>query len=1049
MLEVRLIGKFAIQCDGKPVTLSSRAAQSVFAYLILTAGTLHRREKLAGMFWPDTTEQKARAYLRNELWRIRKALHGKSKIEYLIADDLTVGFDQSCAYWLDVAALKNASDKATADELITAVSFYQGELLPGFYEDWVVLEREHLQAAYETKMLRLIELLESEKRWREILKWAERWIALGQRPEAAYRALMSAHTELGDKAKVTETYQRCVEALAELGLEPSEETRALAFNRTSKLNIPIPLTSFIGREKELEEIAKRLSESRFVTLTGAGGVGKTRLAIQVVAEIVNSFPDGIWFLDLAPLSDPELVPNTLTKLLGLRESGDPKLLATEMLINYFRSRTVLVIFDNCEHLIEVCAQLVHSLLTSCERVYVLATSRESLRAAGEIPYRVPSLGIPKLDTQSDINTLAEIESVRLFAERAAITSPGFTIDPWNAFTVAQICQRLDGIPLAIELAAARVNVLTVNQIHKRLDDRFKLLAGGLRTALPRHQTLHATIEWSYSLLSDQERRLFRQLAVFMGGWTLEAAEEVCSRNGIESAEILDLLSQLVNKSLVLVEKKDSHIRYRSLESIREFAQQKLAESAEAMQVQDRHLQYFLKLTETAEPYLRRTEQVKWLNHLVAEYDNLRAAIDWAIHKPSAEFALKLAGRLGPFWRMRAYWLEGARWLDRALAKIWKEKSQVEKAARAMALYRRAEIAEILDELDILKTTSESALVLCEAVEDAWGLAFSRALVAAYQRRMKLFDTTTENLLNKSVSEFEILHDAWGESWVLDSLARGLREVGRQEEFHQTIQRAITLARDSGDRERIASSLAVLSLDPIHYGKWEEAEKILKEVEQLYFEIDELDGINFVSFLRARIHFAQGNFERAKAEAKLVLEYLIRTGERNLQSETLVLIALIANAEHDLQSAVAYTQKALELGVEMKIISDMAFGCMLIGFFSYHQGNAIVGMQYARKSLVLVQSGEISDGDAVKIFDFLGGLLLEKNTHSAVQILALAESLAQSSGVYRGLVFHKPYFDHFLSTVRSKLSETEFASAWDKGSKMSLDKGVAYALRELQ
>src|SRR5215216_4246823 len=491
MLEVRLIGKFEIKCDGKPVIIASRLAQSLFAYLIINAGTSYRREKLAGMFWPDTTEEKSRAYLRHELWTIRKVLPSN---QFLLSDDFSVAFDSSADYWLDRDALEKLADAASADESMAALAVYQGELLPGFYEDWIILEREHLQSVYEQKMARLLEMLEKEKRWHEVLEWAERWISVGQGPEAAYRALMIAYVALGDLAKLASSYERCVQVLRALDLEPSEQTRALLFNRTSSLNIPIPLTSFIGREKELKEVADLFSKSRLVTLTGSGGVGKTRLAIQVVADVLDLFPDGVWFLDLAPLSDPVLLPNILAGVIGLRESGE--ISVTELLINYFRTRTALIIFDNCEHLIESCAQLVNLLLTSCQSLLVLATSREALRIPGEIPYRVPSLEIPKLNVDFAIDALASFESVRLFTERALIALPGFVIDFRNAYMVAKICQRLDGIPLAIELAAARTNMLTVEQISNRLDDRFKLLTHGLRTSLPRHQTLRATIEWS-------------------------------------------------------------------------------------------------------------------------------------------------------------------------------------------------------------------------------------------------------------------------------------------------------------------------------------------------------------------------------------------------------------------------------------------------------------------------------------------------------------------------------------------------------------------------
>lgn len=666
MLEVRLTGTFAIKCDSKPVTLSSRTAQSLFAYLILTAGNLHRREKLAGMFWPDETEEKARAYLRNELWRIRKTLSKISNVEYFLASDLTITFNQAPPFWLDVAEFKNQNDTTSTEELMQALSHYQGELLPGFYEDWVVLEREHLQTLFERKLAQLLGLLEEQQRWSDILEWAERWISLGQAPESAYRYLIIAYNASGDQGKALSTYKRCVQALRELDLEPSEETRALTFKRTSKLNIPIPMTSFIGRDKELREVSGLLSESRLVTLTGAGGVGKTRLAIQVVAEVLERFPDGVWFLDLAPLSEPALVPIALASLIGFHEIMDTKSPITNLLIRSFHSRVALVIFDNCEHLIIACAKLVDLLLTSCPNLSVLATSREALRVAGEVPYRVPSLEIPRSEVEFRIDESSKMESVKLFAERAAVTSPGFAIHPQNVAAIARICQRLDGIPLAIELAAARINVLTPQQILNRLDDRFNLLTGGMRTALPRQQTLRAAIDWSYNLLLEKERILFRRLAVFTGGWTLEAAEQVCSGEGIGSSEILDLLSQFVNKSLVFFEAGNLETRYRRLETIREFAREKLIEATEAGKLQDRHLAYFLKKAEEIVPDPAGEDSVPYLVYFDRELDNIRLALDWSIASRKGQDAFRLFSALGSFWLAREYFPEGTEWFQRAL-----------------------------------------------------------------------------------------------------------------------------------------------------------------------------------------------------------------------------------------------------------------------------------------------------------------------------------------------------------------------------------------------
>jgi predicted ATPase len=307
----------------------------------------------------------------------------------------------------------------------------------------------------------------------------------------------------------------------------------------------------------------------------------------VVGDVMNRFPDGIWFLDLAPLQDAALIPQTLAHILGLKEAVDADISTTNQLIDFFRSRTSLVIFDNCEHLIDACARLVHALLSACQHLSILATSREALRVAGEIPYRVPSLEIPELDVTSSIQSLERIESVRLFLERARAEVPGFALTRENGFAIAQVCKRLDGIPLAIELAAARTQVLTVEQILKRLDDRFNLLTGGIRTALPRQQTLWATLEWSYNLLSEKERTLFRRLAVFTGGWTLDAAEKVCSQDGIQSEEVLDMLAQLVNKSLVMIDTTTGEPRYRRLETIRQFAREQLTKATESARLQDR------------------------------------------------------------------------------------------------------------------------------------------------------------------------------------------------------------------------------------------------------------------------------------------------------------------------------------------------------------------------------------------------------------------------------------------------------------------------------
>ena len=332
-------------------------------------------------------------------------------------------------------------------------------------------------------------------------------------------------------------------------------------------NLPAQLTSFIGREQEITEIKKCIADNRMVTLTGSGGAGKTRLSLQVGMECLNQFSNGVWLAELAPVADPALVPQTLIFIFNLRE--DRHRSALEILIDHLRTKTILLLLDNCEHLIGACAQICDTLLRACPKLKILATSREALGITGEMPYRVPSLIIADPENLPTLQQLEKVDSIHLFLERAATAKPDFVLTKDNASFVAQVCSRLDGIPLAIELAASRVKMLTPEQIAARLDDRFRLLTGGSRTALPRQQTLRATIDWSYSLLSEEEKSLFRRLAVFVGGWTLEATKSVCGeeRDGVD---VLDLLTRLVDKSLVFVEETSAENRYHRLETIRQY-----------------------------------------------------------------------------------------------------------------------------------------------------------------------------------------------------------------------------------------------------------------------------------------------------------------------------------------------------------------------------------------------------------------------------------------------------------------------------------------------
>jgi predicted ATPase/class 3 adenylate cyclase len=417
-------------------------------------------------------------------------------------------------------------------------------------------------------------------------------------------------------------------------------------------NLPRQLTSFIGREAEMGEVKRLLAGTHLLTLTGPGGSGKTRLSLEIGAALFDDHPDGVWLLEFAPVTDPVLVPQVLAATLGVREEAARPLSLT--LVDYLRPKRALLLFDNCEHLIDACARLAETLLRACADVKVLASSREPLALTGEVVFHVPPLSLPDPRQSPALGHLREHEAIRLFVDRAAAAKPAFTLTETNAGAVAQICRQLDAIPLAIELAAARVRALSVQQITANLDERFHLLIGGNRTTLPRHQTLRGSIDWSYGLLSEAESALFRRLSVFVGGWTLGAAEAVCAGDGVDRYDVVTLLGRLVDKSLVVMDDETGDARYQLLETIRQYSLEKLTETPAGEVVRDRHRNFYLALAEDAEQQLLGPDQVAWLERLEADHDNLRAALRWSLDRRDSEPALRLGGALWPFWDTHGY-----------------------------------------------------------------------------------------------------------------------------------------------------------------------------------------------------------------------------------------------------------------------------------------------------------------------------------------------------------------------------------------------------------
>ncbi len=1132
MLEVRLLGQFDVRRDGTPIVIPSRSAQSLFAFLLLNAGAAHRREKLAGLLWPDTTEDNARSNLRHALWLLRKALESKQPrgraVTYLLSDEISIAIDTNAEYRLDASTLERAGrGDASESDLIDALSLYRGELLPGFYDEWVVLERERLRGVFEQKMALLLERLQTAGRWSDAREWGERWIAFGQSPEPAYRALMRAHAALGDMSQVAAVYARCIEALRNDGVEPSEQTRRLfeqlksgvpttkqesaslprtrattftkrpvrfetrlekstttepptgtvtflftdiegstnlwekqpdvmkiaiarhdalvrdavernrgyvfktvgdgfcaafptaldglnaavaaqrslqaenwgetpiqarmalhtgsveeregdyfgrAVNRVARLlsasygaqilvslasaellrdhlpkdaslrdlgehrlkdldrpehiyqlavpdlpsdfpplktlgnlphNLPRPLTSFIGREREIAEVMRLLSMTRLLTLTGVGGVGKTRIALEVGADLLDRFSDGVWLVELASLSDPTLVAQTIAAALGVREQTARSL--EDALIDNLSHKNLLLLLDNCEHMLVACARLVFALLSTCAHLKIMATSREAMTIGGEMVWQVPPLS---LKSQQTLEDSAGPEAVRLFVERAQFILPTFRITAANEKTVTQICHRLDGLPLAIELAAARVDVLSPEEINKGMDDRFRLLRGGSRADLPHHQTLRACVDWSWNLLVADEQLLFRRLAVFTGTWTLEDAEQICTDD--ELTQVLDLLASLVRKSLVNVEVREGVSRYRLLETPHLYAFEQLTDSGEVKRLSAQHRDWYLHLAEAFESEAREKKQtIDWMARLSPELDNLRAALEWSLKETGgADKGLRLSGALGKFWERQNALTEGREWLGKFL-ELSTNSSDV--IARARALYASGYLAYLQGDHANAIAFFERCLEI--EFQDTMFLAQIHSDLGEVFFRLLDFKSSAKHL-HQAIELGETIRDSVVVALAQMRLGNVYYETGDLERAVASYHRSLEAFRSADEQSYIAAALG--NLARVHYERteYEQAIEHYLEAIKLYENLGNRYSLSIVYDNLSLVYMDLGNY----AEAVVYLNKCIQiaeTMENNFRqaaalgdlAECLFRLGDLANAKETISRALSLVKKA--------------------------------------------------------------------------------------------------------------------------------------------
>jgi predicted ATPase/DNA-binding SARP family transcriptional activator len=1029
-LSISLLGTFVAFLNQCPITqFRTKSVQALLIYLACEAERPHRREALMELLWPGMPQTSAQANLRQTLYRLRKMIPevngkvGGKAVPFLLADRQTIQINPHADYHLDVAVLASS-------EPAQAIKLYRGDFLADFYlpesetfEEWVSVRR----ADYRRRVLEMMERetaihLQSEN-YDKAIQSTQRQLAIDNLRESSHRQLMEAFARSGRRREALAQYEYLCQLLHnELAIKPEPETLALNeairagdLSRATpdifsmplsanietgepKHNLPERLTSFIGRESEIAAVTDLLNKHRLVTLTGVGGIGKTHLSLQAGQKVLEAFPDGVWFIELDRITDPALVVQAVAHTLGLRSISDVPILT--VMLDYLKTKLCLLILDNCEHLIAATAECGQTILQACPQVKILATSREALGIPGEILLQVPPLAIPKERQQVRVEDWHEYESIRLFVDRAASFLPGFQVTPDNIAPLTQICQQLDGIPLALELAAARVKVLKTEQIAERLDDRFRLLTQGGRTTLPRQRTLRALIDWSWEMLTTAEQYLLARLSVFKGGMSLEAIEAVCAGDEVNSYDILDLLNGLVNKSLVLGRREqEKATRYRLLETVRQYAQERLTQNEQLVAFRQRHLDYYCVMGKLAEVALVGPKQGVWIKRLEEEIDNIRAALSWAL-ETNAESGLQLANDLHRFWELR-YPAEGTTWLAQGLTRT----QPIAPEIKARALLVNGMLGVFTLPPGPVYRLAEQSLALYRELGDQKGIASALFL--------------------------------------LDQVAAWDKDNDRVRPF---FQESLNLFRAIEDPLMIAEVLAWL-------GSWESAANsnyaramaYLEESELLFREFGHLAGIAAVLLVSAEIALWQGNYTLARPKLEECLQLHAQLGQRG-NPGTLVWLGRLHYWLGEYAQAQAHLENSCELSRRMGLSAGLPWALAFLGFVSLRRNEYFRALDYFKESLHAFGETGINAGPGI-IFTLEGFASLaagQGDAERAVRLFAWADAERRAWQNVRP-TNEQEEIQRDMVAIREMIDEDVFAAAYAAGQSMTLEEAIAYAV----
>lgn len=856
-----------------------------------------------------------------------------------------------------------------------------------------------------------------------------------------------------------------------------EQLRAFEKPRHTPNNLPASLTSFVGRETDIAALAARIRMARLLTLTGVGGVGKTRLALEVAIKAMPTFADAVWWIDLASLSDSTLLLQTAVATLKLPEQTGRTHLDT--LLAYLEPRNVLLIFDNCEHLIHACAELIERLLRDCPRVHVLATSRETLRLPGEVTHRVPPLTIPDLVHLSP-ERLLNFESAHLFVERAAMqpTFDASQLTTEDAYAIAQVCRQLDGIPLALELAAALTQTITVEEIAARLGDQLVILTDGFRTSVPRHQTMRSALDWSFGLLPPAEQRLLARLSVFAGGWTIEAAQSI----GTEAspAEVLSHLNQLVRKSLVVAQQFDGHTRYRLLEPIRQYAAAKLDDMGERDVAHERHFSYFLEVAQQAYAGLTGWQHWEWIKRLEADHDNLRAALSWSqTRSDQADAGLSMAVALSRFWQVRDYVREGVTWLQQTLAR-----PSAPKPIQAKALFSIAQLWRGWGDwqrLSELKAPAEQCLVACREMNDEAGIAYA-LLTLGFVAQSQNDSRRAYALGEESLKLFETVEDVRGVYLTHCQLATTLSVQGQHQDAAALLKAYVGRFQDNADPWYLTNVLLFLADELM----------LLEDRVQASAHYERCLGLAEGMNSPSLISDAFGQLEAADHSRALVLaeRYLARVRERKdklgmaralhhlggivldsedyerggtLLDESIALwrelgIAWGGSTDGAARPLIGRGQAArfagryelaiacFDEGINLFRQADnrcmLAIGLLFRGYATLTHGDVELAATHIRESVKLICEGRYALYLAPTLANASEVLRERGRPEQAARLIGAA--MAHSSvHLLRGNI--RWDYDCIIAAACSRLGDPAYAAVWAEGQAMTFDQAVDYAL----